>query len=267
MKIILSVLLLLQLNAFSQTAKGYEQKLNKLAERHNYWDDQNSNGNEVASDSLEACNNAFEKYLLEVASTIPESISNKFEAFEKNHIHVLTSEDGNFRIYTWDTFEGGTMRFFKNILQYKSNGKVKAKVFNIDEDDAGCQFLELNQVTSNKKHFYVTCAVSVGSSSVYGYYAKIFSIDNRRLNEEAKLIKTKSGLMNTLYYEIDLTNEANRNDTYFDDHNLSVFDYIGMEYDKKTKTIILALLDENEKVTTKKIKYRFNGTYFEKVKQ
>jgi hypothetical protein len=32
---------------------------------------------------------------------------------------------------------------------------------------------------------------------------------------------------------MDFTNEANRSDTYFSDRNLSTFEYMSMEYDKK----------------------------------
>lgn len=263
---ILITFLLLQICTFSQTLKQSEQKLNKIIEKQNYWfDKKNGEYNEFADDSLAFYNDAFENQLLHITNTFPESIRVKLTTLEKS-ISIFTSADGNFRIYNWDTFEGGTMHFFKNIIQYKSGKKVKALVFNSDDDDPGCSFYELNQVTSQKKNFYITSSVVIGSSAVYYYEAKVFSIDDGNLNLGPKLIKTKSGMQNCIGYEMDFSNEANRNNTYFSDRNLSDFDYDSINYDKKTNTIILPLLDENGKLTVKKIKYQFNGVYFEKVK-
>lgn len=257
------LLILLQLPSFAQSKKDYEQKLTQLAQkREKCIEDQRANYDENLFDSLEKVNTEFDDYLLKITSTIPESLQCKFKTLQEQSIGVYTSEDGNFRIYSWDTYEGGTMHFFRNILQYKVDGKVYSKIFNSDKDDSGVDFYELNQVTSNGKNYYITSSIMIGSSAVYYYEAKVFCIENGTLNEKAQLIKTKSGMQNTVGYDIDFSSDAYGKDK----SDIDAFEYMRIEYDKKSNTILLALLNENGIVTTKKIKYKFNGTYFEKVK-
>ncbi|MDI1315986.1 hypothetical protein [Flavobacterium sp.] len=261
-KLIFILFLLFQLSTFGQTVKVYEQKLNHLIEKRNYWMEENEKKfQDIASDSMSYYNTAFEKSLLRVTAKNQESIQIKFKTLQENYINILTSSDGNFRIYSWDTFEGGTMHFYRNILQFKTNGKVYSEIYTTDFQDNSCSFYDLNQVTSKNKNYYITSSVMVGSSAVYYYEAKVFSIENKKLNRNASLIKTTSGMKNTVGYDIDFSSEANRNDT----SEINKFEYMSLDYDKKNKIILLALLTEDGIVTSKKIKYKFNGVYFEKM--
>jgi hypothetical protein len=253
-------LLLICINTFGQIDKNYEKKLNKLIEKRNYWDNESDKRYDLkSSDSLDKYNVEFEKYLLKVTGSAPETIKSDFKILKKNGINILTSKDGNFRIYTWNTLDGGTMQFYRNIFQYKADGKVYSKANKAGSDDNGCNFYELNQVTSKGKTFYITSSISVGSSAVYVFEAKVFGIEKNKLNTKAKLIKTKTGIKNTLGYEIDLSSSSN------DNQREDIRDFMNMEYDKKTNTIIIPLLNENGRITTKKIKYQFKGEYFEKI--
>lgn len=253
-------LLLISINTFGQIDKNYEKQLNKLTEKRKYWENESrKNGDLKASDSLEKYNVEFEKYLLKITGTAPESIKSEFKLLKKNGINILTSKDGNFRIYTWNTLDGGTMQFYRNIFQYKADGKVYSKVNKLDSDDNGCNFYELNQVTSKDKTFYITSSIAVFSSAAYYFEAKVFAVEKNKLNTKAKLIKTKTGIKNTLGYEIDLSGTAN------DNQREDIRDYMNIEYDKKTNTIVIPLLNENGRITTKKIKYQFKGEYFEKI--
>lgn len=48
------------------------------------------------------------------------------ESVKNEYVTVATSADGNLRIYTWDTGEGGTMICWGNIIQYRDGKKVMA---------------------------------------------------------------------------------------------------------------------------------------------
>ena len=120
---------------------------------------------------------------------------------------------------------------------------------------------EINDIIKNNKHYYVTSSISVGSSAAYYYQVKVFSIDKEILNENTKLIKIKSGLKNTLGYDVDLSSSSNRNRN--DDVESS--DFIKLIYDKKNKTILIPLINADGKITKNKIKYKFNGHFFEKI--
>ena len=71
-----------------------------------------------------------ELYCPELATLIlndPATLDYPFEELqEKGYIDVVTSDDGNLRIYYWDTGTGGTYIQWMNICQYRCNGKVYA---------------------------------------------------------------------------------------------------------------------------------------------
>lgn len=257
-KCILLFFILFKTAVFSQDLNLIEKKLNSLIDKKIYWS--SNNDNESGSDSLTQCNKEFERFVLDFTSKNPKTLTYDFKKV-KDRLSIISSEDGLFRIYTWNTYEGGTMQFYRNVFQYKINGKVFSEISNKDPQDNGCNFMEINDVVVNKKHFYVTNSISVGSSALYYFEAKIFSIENQQLNRNAKLIKTKSGIKNTLGYEVDLSSSSNRDRK----DGLEERDYINLIYDKKNKTIIIPLIEGDGKITKKKIKYKFNGNYFEKI--
>lgn len=48
------------------------------------------------------------------------------ESVKNEYVTVATSTDGNLRIYTWDTGEGGTMICWGNIIQYRDGKRVRS---------------------------------------------------------------------------------------------------------------------------------------------
>lgn len=251
--------ILFNLSVYSQTAKVFEKKLSALIEKRNAIIERDD---EKAYEALTQCNDELEKLVLQFTSSNPETLAYSFKEMP-NGLTVVTSADGQFRIYSWNTLEGGTMQYYKNVFQYKVNGKVYSKLSKTETEsnDGSVNFYDLNEVKSNSKNYYVASSISVGSSAAYYYEAKVFSIEDGKLNENAKLIKTRSGLKNTLGYDVDLSSSSNSDRT----DGVEGRDYMGMVYDKKTKTISIPLINEDGKITKKKIRYQFTGTYFEKI--
>ena len=53
-------------------------------------------------------------------------------------VNIAASDDGDIRIYSWDTQLGGTMIRWDNVIQYRSNGKLKSlegSIWSIDESE------------------------------------------------------------------------------------------------------------------------------------
>lgn len=255
-KFILIFFILFKGTIFSQDLNLLEKKLNTLIEKRIFWSD---NHTETSYDSLAKYNKEFETFILNFTSTNPKTLTHSFNKI-KMDLDVISSPDGLFRIYTWNTFGGGTMQFYKNVFQFNIDGKIYSKLNQKDENDNGCSYYEINEVDVKNKHYYITNSVSVGSTAVYYYEAKIFSIEDGKLNENAKLIKTKSGIKNTLSYEVDLSSSSNRNRK----DGIESSDYIRLIYDKKNKAIEIPLINEDGKITKNKIIYKFKGEYFEK---
>jgi hypothetical protein len=196
--------------------------------------------------------------LLHYTSANPASINFDFAALEEKGLNVKTSSDGKFRIYNWNMRNGGTMQFYKSIFQYKSNGKVYSRLMNESEDDIGCSFYDLNEVSTGKNHYYITCSVAIGSTALYFYNIKTYLIQNDILSDSTGLIKTKTGFQSSIGYEVDLSATVNRNVA-------DARENMELDYDPKTRTITFPLITMEGKITGKKIRYKFNGHYFEKI--
>ncbi len=89
-----------------------------------------------------------------------------------------------------------------------------------------------------------------------GQGIQIFAIENGKLNDDVKLIKTASGLHNKLYYDYDFN--------WWDTHDDLLNAYI--HYDAITKTISIPVVMADGHVTKNFIYYKFTGQYFEKTK-
>ena len=255
-KLTLIIALLIANTSFSQDVKSIDKKLIAAFDKIQYYAEDTSS---KAFLSLEKANEDFEKLLLKYTTANTKTIYDDFKSLNDKGLIINSSDDSLFRIYTWDTRQGGTMRFFKNVFQYMNGNKVFSKTYNIiskeENDDPGCYYRQINTVVSENKKFYITQNVAVLSSALFQITIKIYSIDNNNLNDQAKLIKTKTGIKNTLSYEVDLTSSANS--------GKEVPDFYPV-YDETKKTISIPVILENGKVTSKRICYKFNGTFFEK---
>jgi len=254
MKTITFLFLFITTSALGQNIRNEEIKLDEAFAKSNYWAAYNSSSDKIdASDSALKYNSIFSKLLLKCIQKNPGTIHHDFKNLVKNGLKIVTSEDGNFRIYSWDDETGGTMRRYHKIFQFKDGKKILSKEL---PKDGGAFYTQINDVVSGNKTFYVTQSISVLSSAMSYHQVKIFSIDNGKLNDKAVLIKTKSGIKNQLGYEADVSSQSNRDQ--------EVPDY-SIVYDKKNKIIAIPLIQSNGKITSEKIKYQFKGKYFEKL--
>ncbi|MBB6503043.1 hypothetical protein [Pedobacter cryoconitis] len=254
MKTITFLFLFIATSGFGQNLKNEELKLDKAFAKSNYWASYDGSSDKVyASDSAVKYNSIFSKLLLKYIQKNPGTIRYDFKNLVKNGLKIVTSEDGNFRIYSWDDETGGTMRRYNKIFQFKNGKKVLSK--ELPKDDMAF-YTQINDVVSGNKTFYVTQSISVLSSALSYHNVKIFSVDDGKLNDKAVLIKTKSGIKNQLGYEADVSSHSNRDQ--------EVPDY-SIVYDKKNKIIAIPLIRSNGKITSEKIKYQFKGKYFEKI--
>lgn len=257
-KTILGILFLLTTHVlFAQNISAIEKQLNSAFQRIDYW---SSEGRDHKNfyDSLSSANTKFENLLIRYTSSHPQTLHHDFNSLKKIGLIMTTSEDGKFRVYSWDSWTGGSMHFFKNVFQYEApDKKVYSKaVENQGEGDPGCYYYQINDIISENKKYYLTLNKAILSSGMSYHAIKFFSIDNGLLNDKAQLIKTQSGIKNQLGYEVDLTASANRQ---YEGRDYEI------QYDSKNKIISIPLIQTDSKVTSKKIRYQFKGKYFEKL--
>jgi hypothetical protein len=244
-----------------QDIKIFERNLSDAFGKIDYWSNRQyeTDYNSSFTDSLENANNTFEKLLLDYTANYSQTLKYEFKNLIEEGVLIVTSEDGLFRIYSWDTQVGGTMHIYNNLFQFSSKNKVFSKISPVskgEDSEAGSYYFQINDIISNNKKYYITQSRAILDSRYYYNILKIFSIDNLKLNDNAKLIKTKNGLRNKLSYEIDLNASSNR------DVDVPDFSII---YDKENKTISIPVILEDFKITDKRIIYLFKGKYFERM--
>lgn len=227
-----------------------EQDIQKKVDRISYWAESNS---DTKYDSLDKANQNLSNYLLTVTKSIPASLGWKFNI---KQLTTATSPDGLLRIYSWDTWTGGTMHYFQNVVQYRVGNKVNSTgIEDKDGDgDAGYYYENIYLLKKGDKSYYLVNYKGIYSSKDISEGLRVFNFQNGQLLANTKLIKTLSGLHNSIEYSYDF---------------FSIVDWKvrpSILYDSVKKEIKIPLVDESGRVTKRFITYKFTGQYFEKVK-
>lgn len=217
------------------------------------------NSDSIDWNKLENDNRVFSEKMLYYTSNYPETLTFKFDSLRKDNIHIVSSDDQLFRIYSWDTWLGGSMRNFKNIFQYKSGNKVYCNA-NIDTafsegNDGGPFYSEIFTLKANNKTYYLAVNNGILSSKDVSQSIKAFVIENNALNDTLKLFKTKTKLLNEIEVYFDFFSVVNR-----PERPLRL-----IKYDPNKKIISIPVVLENGKVTDRYILYQFKGKYFEHI--
>jgi len=107
----------------------YSQRIQTLRVNNDY---------ENRDDSLKAINKSLVNYLKTVGEKNPATLKARFKLHQ--WVNILTSDDGLFRIYSWDVCKEGTARSYDAVFQYKSGKRTKTFVMgdaSEDEDSEG----------------------------------------------------------------------------------------------------------------------------------
>jgi hypothetical protein len=239
----------------AQTPKSIEEDLlrsiNKIQEGYN------SNfvtPKETDPNVLDAASNQLEKKIIYYGKKYPSFIG---QVFKK--IGGLSSDDGLFNIFSWDTYMGGTQHVFQAVILYRSNQNANfsadTTLFNNANTD-DCD--KLYTLKIGDKNYYVITYYQILDLHARGEGIKILSIDDDKLNVDVKIIKTQSGLTNKLHYNYEQT-----------DSNADIMGDATLEYDPKSKTITFPVVITNGydgELTENYITYKLTGQYFERVK-
>ncbi len=154
-------------------------------------------------DRLGKENAAFSKKL-RVYAKLTRTLGYSFPSLSKE-IFISTSRDGKFRIYSWDTEEGGTMHDYKSVFQYQGkSGKVRSWSFPESEDfSVGGFYHQIFQVNTGQGNVYLANSTFILSNPLAMQELEVFRIDGERLNTNMKMIRTNSGLTGSISFEYD----------------------------------------------------------------
>lgn len=205
-------------------------------------------------DSIDLYSAKFETSFTQLIQNDPATLNYPFKRLvDSNFCAVRTSSDGNFRVYSWDTWTGGSMHFFKTIYQWKSNGKVFTKIPKQEALDAGSSCSRIFTVNIDNKPYYFAVNNGIFSNKDAMESISAFSIEANQLVDTVKLFKTKTKKLNSISVEYDYLSVIDRTERPLE----------LITYDDKLKIIYIPVVGAKGKVTKKNILYQLKDHYFE----
>ncbi|HEY1032841.1 MAG TPA: hypothetical protein VGD89_13785 [Flavipsychrobacter sp.] len=210
-------------------------------------------------DSLTKYNYDFAQQLSKYISEVSPSLNYEFDSLKRAGVHLVTSDDDLFRIYSWNTHMGGTMEDFAAAYQYRFKNKVYAMQVvdtSLPEGERYIPFYsQLFTLKAGQATYYLAVYNGIYSTKDAEQGVRAFSINNGKL-VDANIIRTKD-MRNSISFYFDFFSVVDR-----PERPLKL-----IKYDGKTKTLYIPIVQEDGQVTGKFITYRFNGKYFERVKR
>ena len=248
--------------ASSVVGRGQSQKsdirhLRDLLKSIDHWSEVHISTDTLSSyDTLQKVNDEFQSSLKRFASRYPSSISLPLKELQDRGLLIATSPDSLFRIYSWDTYTGGTMHIFANVFQFKSDGKVFSKAKeHYDEGDGASSYSNIYLLKTPTTLYYLAIGNSILSTLYLGQQVNAFTITGKKL-VAAKIFKTTNGFTNSIEVDYSLPSLPQSGK---DSDDLFIFD-------PDKKTISFPVVREDGTVTNRKIVYAFDGQYFVKEK-
>jgi hypothetical protein len=180
-------------------------------------------------------------------------------------MYVASSKDGKFRIYSWDTNKGGTMKFFDGVYQYKTKrGRVNAKPFQQTQEFSARGFYsQIFQLDAGGKTYYLANSNNILSNASMHQDLEMYSIEGEKLNDDVRLIRTTTAFRNSVGFDYDFFSVVDRKE-----RPVKLFWW---DEGKKEFRFPVVLKDDKfpngGRVTNRFITYRFNGKYFVRMGQ
>lgn len=204
-------------------------------------------------DSTTYYTDKFGEELKKYITTTPFTLNYPFKKLrDSNYCFITTSLDGNLRIYSWDTWQGGTMHFFNQIIQFRSGGHIYTKIPKYEEGDPGAFCSVIYTVMIKGIAYYLPISNGIGSTKDASQSISVLTIHNRELLDTVRLFKTKKELLNTIDVFFDFFSVVDR-----PERPLAL-----VTYDDKQKVIRVPLVKDNGQVTSQNLLYKLEGNYF-----
>ncbi len=204
-------------------------------------------------DSLNYFSDLFTEELKSLLSN-PKTLKYTFKLLSDERIcTVKTSKDKLFRIYSWDSQLGGTMRFFNVIYQYKTDNGVKTQSIQLGEGDPAWFCSDLFTLKTKKNTFYLAIINGIYSTKDVSQSIQAFELTNTGVNDSILLMKTSDGLKNSLDLAYDFFSVVDRSE-----RPVAV-----IKYDTKKKIISISMTNEKGEIVSGYTSYQFNGSHFE----
>jgi hypothetical protein len=239
--------------SFSQrNPKTVEEELKKQFQKIYYWEEHQKVDDPIDTyDSMQRANDYILNQILKQGYNNRAFFNYPFSSLSE-YVDVVSCKDKSFRIYSWDTYTGGTMHIFYAVAQYlgKDNKVYTESLADTSGNDPGLWYSKIYAFSDKGRKYYFCIGHGIYSTADLGLDVTIYTVKGNLL-VQAPIIKTQKGLTNSIHVSYDLSSLDGKTD-----HSI-VFDEV-------TKELKIPVVDTKGKMSARNIIYKFNGEYFER---
>jgi hypothetical protein len=250
--ILLPTLLFSSISFSQKSAKSVEVELKNEFEKIYYWNEHPKTNDAIDTyDSIQTANNYILNEIIARGHSNPDFFTYPFTSLSA-YLDVLTSKDKLLRIYSWDTYTGGTMHIFYAVAQYIGGDKklYTQSLVDTSDNDPGLSFSKIYTFDDKGRKYYLSIGNAIYSTHDLAQEVIIYTVSGNLL-VQAPIIKTQRGLTNSIHVGYDLFGLTSKTD-----HSIV--------FDEATKELKIPLVDAKGRMTSKNIVYKFNGERFER---
>lgn len=195
------------LPTFGLRAQSSKREIKSIEDSVNYYITQLSTHRVGESDDY---NQPLFDYLIKVLNSQPNTLKESFSTLNNpSKLTIVTSADKRFRIYSWDDMDGGTMRSYSSIIQYKASDGIHAIALyneamdNPNNDTPSYFYSNIYTIkTKSGKTVYLALRKAIFSTRDVSTGIQAFTIENNKVQDTIHFFKTRTNSLNSFdcYY-------------------------------------------------------------------
>ena len=262
-QVIIIVLFCITGNAYSQTIQEADKRLSESLSQIAYWRD-NQDKDVSGGDSLSGANDNLYSYLIAISVKLP--IDGRFPMVEQNGLNITIAPDNKIKIFSWDSWTGGTMHRYYSLAAYQTNKGIetsdvvdlsdsahdRSTISYKDYSEGGYSFNEIIPVKDKKNTItYILFGNSRESTHEWGELVMALRIVNDALvNVPFFKTTTKTLKFISYYYDVRYSHYKGGHPT--------------MHLSKDNKKLFIPIVSgpNGEDITNKYLVYVFDGNNY-----
>ncbi|MBO9632065.1 MAG: hypothetical protein J7578_03030 [Chitinophagaceae bacterium] len=171
---------------------------------------------------------------------------------DSSKVYIETAPGGAFRIYSWDTWTGGTMSYFDGIWQWKSKNGIHHRTPQPENGDPGNFCSKIYTVNIKGREYYLAILNGIYSSKDVSQSVQAFTIGGDQLIDTVTIFNTGSKQLNRIDVNYDFFSVVDR-----PERPVSL-----IRYDEKNKALYIPVVNDQGQVTPKHLVYELKEDGF-----
>jgi len=204
-------------------------------------------------DSAAIYSDRFEKEFQRLITSQPATLNYPFSKLvDSNFSFIRMSPDKNLKIYSWDTWLGGSMHEFRTIYQWRHKGVTYSKMRPVN-GDIGSYCSGIYHVIIGDKSYYLVITNAIFSNKDHSQTITAYTTNGNKLDDKAAIFHTNDNALSTISINFDASSVADR-----PERPLQL-----IVYNESNHTLYIPFVGKNDQVTPRKFIYQLTEKGFE----